>query len=188
MLVVFLALLDDEKEKILFEDIYNSYRKQMVYVALSITKNPFEAEDVVQDVFFLIATKYMKKIQSINNEIDLRNYLLKATKNTAINFKKREKKTYVSLDTITEYDLNNKEIKDDEFIEYICDKIEYEKIVSAISSLSQIYRDVLYYHFVLELSVPQTAEFLHQSITTTKKQLVRGKKLLLDLLERGDME
>lgn len=45
------------------------------------------------------------------------------------------------------------------------------------------YRDVLYYHFVMEVPVPELAKTLNQSLAATKKQLVRGKKRLLQLLE-----
>ncbi len=79
------------------------------------------------------------------------------------------------------------ELSDDTFIETLCNKIDYDQIIEAIKSLNEKYRDVLYYHFVMELTVPQTAKLLDQTTSTTKKQLVRGKKMLLDLLEiEGD--
>ena len=49
----------------------------------TVLKNDSDAEDIVHDVFLRIATKYMAKISTIENETDLRNYLLKATKNAA---------------------------------------------------------------------------------------------------------
>ena len=75
------------------------------------------------------------------------------------------------------------ELSDDTFIEFLCNKIDYDQIVEAIKSLNEKYRDVLYYHFVMELTVPETAKLLNQTTSTTKKQLVRGKKMLLSLLE-----
>jgi len=65
----------------------------------------------------------------------------------------------------------------------ICKKAEYTQILNVISSLDEIYRYSLYYHFVLEMPVKQVAEMLDQSVSTTKKQLVRGKKALISLLE-----
>lgn len=53
--------------------------------------------------------------------------------------------------------------------------------------MSDIYRDALYYHFVLELSVPETAKLLNCKASTVKQRLVRGKKLLhVQLFERGE--
>lgn len=184
MLALYLAYLDDDKDKELFEEIFNSYKNQMVTLALSMINNKSDAEDAVGDVFLKIAQKYFDVVRGIKDETDLRNYLLKATKNTVINKIKQKKKDNVSLDTVIEYNMDNIEnLSDDNFIEFLCNKIDYEQIIEAINSLEEKYRYVLYYHFVMELSVPQTAKSLNQTLTTTKKQLVRGKKILLNLLD-----
>mgnify|MGYP003485992697 CR=1 FL=1 len=91
MLALYLAYLDEANDKELFSNIYYSYRKQMVAVAIPILNNNADAEDVVEDVFLRIAQKYFDIIRSIKNETDLRNYLLKAAKNTAINRLKSQK-------------------------------------------------------------------------------------------------
>ena len=188
MLALYLAYLDDDKDKELFEEIFNLYKNQMVTLALSMLKNKSDAEDAVGDVFLRIAQKYFDIVRGIEDETDLRNYLLKATKNTVINKIKQKKKDNISLDTVIEYNIDNiEELADDTFIEFLCNKIDYEQIIEAINNLDEKYRYVLYYHFVLELSVPQTAKSLNQTLTTTKKQLVRGKKMLLNLLDiKGD--
>lgn len=180
MLALYLAYLDDDNDKRLFEKIYNSYKKQMVTLAVSILNNNDDAEDTVGDVFLRIAQKNFDVVRGIKNDIDLRNYLLKATKNTSINKINTKKKDNVSLDTVVEYNMDKiKELSDDTFIEFVCNRIDYDKIIEAIKSLSEKYRDVLYYHFVMELSIPQTAKSLNQTLSTTKQRLVRGKKLLL---------
>ena len=58
MLALYLAYLDDDNDKKLFEDIFVSYRKQMVTFAISILGNENDAQDVVSDVFLKIAQKY----------------------------------------------------------------------------------------------------------------------------------
>jgi len=189
MLALYLAYLDDENDKELFAHIYNSYRKQMVQTAFLIVNNNHDAEDVVEEVFLRIAQKYFDVVRSIKDETDLRDYLLKAAKNTAISKSKSKKKENTSLDTVIEYNMtDNEELSDDTFVEFICNKIDRDQIVEAIKSLNEKYRDVLYYHFVMELTVPQTAKLLDQTTSTTKKQLVRGKKMLLDLLEIEGVE
>lgn len=189
MLALYLAYLDDDKDVELFEKIYNSYKNQMVILALTMLNNKADAEDVVSDVFVKIAQKYFDTVREIKDEIDLRNYLLKATKNTALNKIKYKKKENVSLDTVIEYNMDNFEnLSDDTFVEFICNKIDYDQIVEAIKKLDEKYRDVLYYHFVMELTVPQTTKLLNQTLTTTKKQLYRGKKMLLELLNIKEVE
>lgn len=183
MLFFFLTFVDDTIDKKLFEEIFYSYRKQMVTLAYSYLHNNEDAEDVVHDVFLRIAQKYMNIIRNIKSSDDMRNYLLKATKNTALNHIKKQSKIKNFIDTLNEdgqKQIDN--LSDDDFVNILCDHIEYEKLVNAIFSLSDRYKTPLYYHFVLELSVPQIAQTLNQSVATTKKQLVRGKKILLNSL------
>ena len=148
---------------------------------MSFVHNSTDAEDIVHDVFIKIAQKYMSVIKNIDNDDDVRNYLLKATKHTALNKIKAKKKEVLPLDYISE--LSADSVDDDIFIDTICKKCEYKQIISAIESLNEVYRNALYYHFVLELPINQVAKMLNQSSAATKKQLVRGKKKLLDLIE-----
>ena len=177
MLLLCLIFIDDVSDKNLFENLFFSYRKQMICLALSYVHNNEDAEDIVHDVFLKIAQRYMPIIKEIDNETDMRNYLLKATKNAALNRLRKEKNGREYISSVSEC------ISDDDFTAEICKKAEYTQILNAISSLDEIYRYSLYYHFVLEMPVKQVAEMLDQSVSTTKKQLVRGKKALISLLE-----
>lgn len=189
MLALYLAYLDDENDKKLFEDIYYSYRKQMVTLSMSILNNNDDAQDAVGDVFLRIAQRNWDVVRGIQNETDLRNYLLKATKNTSLNKIMYKKKENVSLDTIMEYEMDRiDDLSDDTFLEAICNKFEYDKVLRAIRSLNEKYRDVMYCHYVMEMTVPQTAKSLNQTLSSTKQQLVRGKKILLSLLGRKGVE
>ena len=183
MLALYLAYLDDANDQRLFEDIYYSYRKQMVTLALSILGKKEDAEDAVSKVFVRIAEKNWDVVRGIKSDTDLRNNLLKATKNTSLNMIKARKKENVSLDTISEYYLEGiEELSDDSFLEVICNRVEAEKVKKTILQMNEKYRDVLYYHFVMGLTVPETAKSLNQTVAATKKQLVRGKKMLLKML------
>lgn len=188
MLALYLAYLDDDNDQKLFEDMFLSYRKQMVTFAVTILGNEDDAQDAVGDVFLRIAQKNWDAVRGIDNETDLRNYLLKATKNTCLNKIKSKKKENVSLDTIMEYDMDGiEDLSDDTFLEVICNKFEYDKVVQAIKLLNEKYRDAMYCHYVMEMTVPQTAKSLNQKLSATKQQLVRGKKMLLSLLgKKGD--
>lgn len=189
MLALYLAYLDDDNDQKPFEDMFLSYRKQMVTFAVTILGNEDDAQDAVGDVFLRIAQKNWDVVRGIDNETDLRNYLLKATKNTSLNKIKGKKKENVSLDTIIEYDMDGiEDLSDDTFLEVICNKFEYDKVVQAIRSLNEKYRDVMYCHYVMEMTVPETAKSLNQKLSTTKQQLVRGKKMLLSLLGKKGVE
>lgn len=182
MLVLYLSLIDEENKKNRFKEIYISYRKQMLIVAMSVVHSEADAEDVVHEVFLNIAMRHMDTVSAITEEKVLRNYLLTATKRTALNWL-RKYKHIVYVEPEMELDYILPEIPDDKFVDYICNRVEYEKVLRAIASLEEKYKIVIYYHFVLEMPIPKVAEMLQQSVATTKKQLVRGKKKLLTLLE-----
>ena len=189
MLALYLAYLDDDNDQKLFEDMFLSYRKQMVTFAVTILGNEDDAQDAVGDVFLRIAQKNWDAVRGIDNETDLRNYLLKATKNTCLNKIKSKKKENVSLDTIMEYDMDGiEDLSDDTFFDLICNKYEYDEAVQAIGLLNEKYRDAMYCHYVMEMTVPQTARSLNQKLSATKQQLVRGKKMLLSLLSKKGVE
>lgn len=158
----------------------------MIHLAKSLLHSESDAEDVVHDVFLHIATKHMPFIQGLNNPEDIRNYLLKATKNSSLNVLKRKEHHHVSLEYVSEGNLeNNPNLTDNFFLEELCTKAEYEKVVKALISMDEPYRDIMYYHFVMELSVSDAAKHLGRNTATAKKQLVRGKKLLLSILGIG---
>ena len=123
MLLLYLNLIDDEQQRIEFEEIYTTYRKQMILLAKSLLHNDTDAEDVVHDVFLRIASKHIGFIQGLRHPEDVRNYLLKATKNTALNELSRKGRSTVSLDTLSESDLTDtRDLSDAAFIELLCTK------------------------------------------------------------------
>lgn len=182
MLSLYLNLIDDAGQRIEFETLYFRYRKQMLLLAKSLLHNDADAEDVVHDVFCRIAARHMNFIQSLWDPDDVRNYLLKATKNTALNELKRKGRGVIPLELVNEWE-DGEDLPDDAFLDLICDRAEYDRVLHAMLKLDEPYRDILYYHFVLELSVPEAAKRLGRKPATAKKQLVRGKKLLLKALD-----
>ena len=70
MLALYLAYLDDDNDQKLFEDMFLSYRKQMVTFAVTILGNEDDAQDAVGDVFLRIAQKNWDVVRDIKNETD----------------------------------------------------------------------------------------------------------------------
>lgn len=183
MLAFYLSLIDNEIEKRRFEEAYYTYRKQMFALADSILKNKYDAEDVVHDVFCSVASSHMNIITETENEKDVRNYLLKSVKNTSINLiKKRKIRSDYEEEKISEIF----ELSDNDFLNRICSKMECESLVKAMDLLDEKYREVLYYYFVLDLSASETAELLARDTNTVRKQISRGKELLLNSIREKE--
>ncbi len=183
MLSFYLALVDEEDQS-KFEEIYYAYSKQMFFLANSILNNKMDAEDAVHEVFLNIAVKHMKTVKNIPSEDDLRNYILKATKNTALNILKKKSKT-VSLDTDFNPDSVLEKVTDNSFKDSICEQVNYDSLVDAVSSLDGKYRDVIYFHYVIGLTLQETATLLNRKFATVNTQIVRGKRILLETLKTG---
>lgn len=169
-----MMLIDYEQNKSKFEQLYYEYRDRMMYVALSVLHNNEDAEDAVHNAFIGIA-KNMDSIGEVDS-VQTLSYVLKATKNTAINMLGKNKR-YETVD-IENFDV----VSDDDFFASLDVKERYDEVVNAIVNLDEKYKDVLFYHYVSDMSVSKVAELLGRKVSTVKQQLVRGKKLLIESL------
>lgn len=172
MLALYMALIEDEADKIKFENIYYSYRKQMLVAANEVLKNETLAEDAVQNALLGIA-KRISNVQD-NNPQMLRAYVLTAARNAAINLLKKEKRhehMCISIHAVDE------EVSVDQ------PENKLEQVKAAISRLPLLYREVLMLHYVQNMNYAQMAELLHRSQSTLRQQVSRGKKMMRQVLE-----
>ena len=187
MLFLSMIYTDADNDKQFFEDLFDNYKKQMFLLAMSYLHNESDSEDAVQNTFVRIIKNSRDTVLKIENDTDMRNYLLKATKNSCIDIMRENSKQNMDSDFTRQSVSGGPNLIDSEFVETICRKAEYEELVLMIKCLDKKYREVLYYHFVLEFSIAVTSKILNQNISTTKMQLVRGKKKLMCLLNaKGD--
>lgn len=176
MLMFYMSLIDNDDDRAKFEILYNKYRKRMVYTAYSVLGNNEDAEDAVHDTFIKIA-RNMRSIQDPDSDETL-SYVLKATKNTAINLsqKNNTRNKHIQLE-----DVEN--ISDGQFFEELRIQENYGEAVEAIQSLNDTYRDVLFYYFVEGMKAKDIADLLSRNKSTVQQQIIRGKKKLLEILE-----
>ncbi len=175
MLSVVLSAVDlNMSDKNKFESIYNIHKDALFYHALKIVKNESDAEDVLQEAFFKIA-KNINAIDDIKSKETI-SFLIVITKNTAYDYMRKFSK-------VTELPLSETEtFIDESALENLVSSIEYQQIVSVITSIPTPYNEVLYLHYVKDYSIKKTANILDKKTATVKMQLVRGKKILIDKL------
>lgn len=174
--ILYADLIDDAQHRVRFEEIYETYYQQMFYVANKILSDPYEAEDALHDAFIGIA-RNMHTVSTITDRRDLFYYLMRSAENAAYN-RTRQTKHYAEL---TEAD-HLPSVSDRSLWDTLYNKTDYEQLLRSISALPQIYREVLYYHYVLEFSMPDTARSLDIKLAAAKQRLVRGKKLLMQAI------
>lgn len=180
MLTFYLSLIDNEEEKCRFEEVYNTYKKQMAHLANCVLKNHYDAEDVVHDVFCSIASSHMDIITKAASEDDIRIYLLRSVKNASVSVLRKNK---VRTDYKNMKRMERFELSDNTFVDKVCNKLEFERFLKILETLDSKYREVLYYHLVLDLSVSETAKILGKSPNTVRQQIVRGKNIVANLLK-----
>ena len=66
-MIMYMSLIDNEDDKIKFEDIYNKYKKMMFWIANQILNDERDIEEVVQDSFIKII-RNLDKIEKINSK------------------------------------------------------------------------------------------------------------------------
>ena len=180
-MLLFLSLIETEEERDFCEVLYNRYRFELLYKALSYLKNRSDAEDVVQIVFCEVAAKYINKLESLD-EAARERFLLLITKYRALNCKKQNAR-FVPLDAaLVDTGFAVRELTDESFIEEICRKSEYRELRSAISRIEPEDKVVLWMRFGLEFSSAEIADVLGEKQQTIIKRLQRSKKKLASYL------
>lgn len=173
MLMFYMSFIDDENDRDKFEIIYYSYRKRMLKMAYSVLQNERDSEDVVHEAFIKIA-RNIKSINDIGSNRTL-SYVLKATKNTALDWKSKG-------NHVIDVFYNEPQISDKDFIEMLDMQNNYKRVVCAIENFNDTYKDVLFYYFVYDMKISQIADVLGRKEATVRQQLARGKKLLAEEL------
>lgn len=180
MLIMYMAMIDDESDQHRFLDIYNQYRKQMLYVAYHVLKDQNEAEDAVQVALLGIAQRI--KFVPTGNEKVLRAYVLTAAKNAALTLlaKKTQRESHADILSLP---LSSGE----DLFEQVAASEDYDLLMRAMRQLPIHYREVLMLIFVQEQSIKDASVILKRRESTVRQQFNRGKKLLVELCRKEGM-
>ena len=177
MLSAYLAVIKDAPDRVRFEQLYNSCRKQMLAVAYRILESGPDAEDAVQDALLGVARNMGSLRQSSDDA--LRAYAMTAVKNSALKVLQRNQKNQQAARNL-ELDF----AVSDSVFQSVLNSLDSELLLRAMRQLDPRYRDVLLLIFVQELTVQEAADVLGRKEETVYKQLQRGKKILVDLCRK----
>ncbi len=180
--IVAQARLGDAKA---FSELLRRYEGKIFRLALHITQNREDAEDVLQEAFL----KAYEHLDQFQGQSKFYTWIVRIAVNQALmKLRKRKSDRSVSLDeTIdTGEDTVAREIAAwDENPEQQYSREEINEILSsAIDGLAPIYRAVFVLRDVDDLSTEETAEALELSIPAVKSRLLRARLQLRDKLTR----
>ena len=164
-------------------ELFERYRLQVYRVALAIVRDPFVAEDILQDCFL----KLHKYAHRIDIERPLMPWLYRVTANLSYTFVTRNQKRRVPLDDVSEQQLVS---PNGQAPDRITERSELKRDVrQAIETLSQHQRVVVILHYLTNLSIQEIADILDCPVGTVKSRLHHARQNLkqrLDLLDADE--
>jgi len=175
-----------------FEEQAMPYLDQLYGAALRMTRNPADAEDLVQETYL----KAFAAFDSFTQGTNLRAWLFRILTNTFINaYRKRQREPFQSgSDDLTDWQLHEAESHTSTGLRSAemeaLDRITDADVVDAMAALPEDYRLAVYLADVEGFSYKEIAEIMETPVGTVMSRLHRGRKLLREQLsdyaaERG---
>ena len=161
----------------MLEELYLKYRQLMFYVANEILNDVQLSEDAVQEAFIRIS-KNMNKIDN-DNQVRTKAFLVTVVRNVALTMLKKENH-YYDFSEYQDLIVDKQEVEKN-----VLDRMEVKVYISAITKLSEKYRDILYLHCVQEYTVSEISKLLQLSQEVVKKRIQRGRKKILKDIKKG---
>lgn len=172
---VIAAILEGETH--LFHDLIRPYERTLFSMAMSLLRNPEEAEDVAQETFL----KALRNLHSYRAEARFSTWLVSIALND-VRARLRRHRAFESLDDIPdETDRVAPELLRDwrEVPSEVLERLEVRRLLQeAVTELPLIYREVFLLREVEELSISESAESLGISTASVKVRLHRARIML----------
>ena len=144
-------------------DITEKYFDLVYKLAYARTRNSFDAEDVLQEVFL----RYIRKQPQFGNDDHEKAWFLRVTINCSNTFFASSSKNKTTPLNMVNFGLNDEEKVLDEFL----------------AKLPPKYRTVIHLFYYEDLKIVEIAKLLSIKESTVKMQLTRGRKLLKTYME-----
>lgn len=172
MLSVYLMMIDNSDDKVKFEKVYKNFKNIMLNRAYEIVKDRQLAEDAVHNAFLKIINNLPKIYDADSNSTKW--YVIVIVTNEAKKIYNKENKILKAELMDMESDFNLEAIVEDKNI--------VEKVKREIDLLPEIYRDTMSLKYYNDLSNKEISSVLSIPISTVKKRLQRGRKILIQKL------
>ncbi len=169
------------KEKVLTDELIDrdilENRKSAYLLALQLLRNPEDAMDISQEAVL----KFYSSLSRFNRTCSVRPWLMKITRNLAIDFMRR-RKTRGYEKPAEKIDCAGCETASPE---YILAKDERQKIVwLALSALNDKYREIIIFRDYNDLSYREISEVLDIPIGTVMSRLHKARMILREKLTK----
>src|SRR6266576_710471 len=175
-----------EGEHELFYELIRPYERRVYSAALSILRNEADAEDAAQEAML----KAFKHIRQFRAEARFSTWLIQITVNEARMRLRRDRSNVI--EPIVDHPDEEGNYTPRDFADWreipseTAERNEIrEKLLEALASLGEKYREVFMLRDVQHLSIDETAKALDITVASVKTRLLRARLMLRDLLAPG---
>lgn len=167
--------------------LYEMYSRQMRAICYRYVGNPEDAEDVMHDAFIRILTR----IGQFRGEGSFEGWMKRVFVHTSLDFIKHKKnlsnylKEEIHLDAQSDKGIHLIDDTDDDSGEFRLEQLDItrEELMDILQSLPVGYRTVFNLYVLEDYSHKDIADMLNVSVSTSKTQLSKARKMLRTKLE-----
>lgn len=156
-------------------EVYNSYKNMLYSSCYRILKNKEDAQDIVHDAFI----KGFKKINQVDDGVNIGAWFRRIAINTALDKIRKEKNIFL-LEESKQLEDQIEEIDFDE-----AENISIDFIKECIHKLKDKYSVILVLYLIEDYNHREIAKQLNLKESTVRNQYVRGKSLLLKMIQNN---
>ncbi len=177
------VLEGDEKA---FAQLFVQYKNSIYFMLLEKVKNPDVAEDLTLEAF----GKAFTNLHMYSPEFAFSTWLFRIAINNCIDFLRKERGIFVTIDDNEDNGGNAQKLKSNEPDpeEKLIKKQKVTLLHNFVQRLKPRYRTLIELRYFKEYSYREIAEELNISIGTVKGQLFRSRKMLFDLIENTELQ
>ncbi|TRZ43790.1 RNA polymerase subunit sigma [Robertkochia solimangrovi] len=156
-------------------ELYNSYYHAMYNTAVRIVKDPYEAEDVMQESFL----NAFDKLHTFRGEVAFGAWLKRIVINNSIqHYRKKQSENEIPIDNVLYRVEDNDGIDPD----YEFTNIKAQKVLQTMKMLKENYRLALTLHLIEGYDYDEMSEILQISYANCRTTVSRAKESLRQIL------
>ena len=164
-----------KKELPSFDNLLNSNWDYVYNYLLKKTSNEYISEEITIKSF----SKAFEKIKMYDPKYNFKTWLISIAKNNYSDYLRKKKLLFKEVSS-QKIESIVSEINPEQ---HMINRENYDNLNSKIDELKPMYRDMIKYRYLEDLSIQEISKKLNQPVNTVKIKIFRAKKLLSDKLK-----